>query len=81
MNANRPANPATAAAGAAPATELALLRELERRPLWLATWTIHHANHLRPNRDGLEVGGLQSSCASIASVMTARRSGRRTGSP
>ncbi len=50
---------------------LTLLRELERKVLWLSAWTIHHANHLRPNRDGLKVGGHQASCASLATVMTA----------
>ncbi len=50
---------------------LALLRALERKVLWLATWTIHHANHLRENRDGLKVGGHQASCASAATLMTA----------
>jgi pyruvate dehydrogenase E1 component len=50
---------------------LKLLRELERKVLWLSAWTIHHANHLRPNRDGLKVGGHQASCASLATVMTA----------
>ena len=34
-------------------------------------WTIHNANHLRPNRDGLKVGGHQASCASLATMMTA----------
>ena len=28
----------------------ALLRALERKVLWLAAWTIHHANHVRPSR-------------------------------
>jgi pyruvate dehydrogenase E1 component len=60
--------PAQASTVAAP---LDLLRDLERKVLWLATWTIHHANHLRPNRDGLKVGGHQSSCASITTLMTA----------
>jgi pyruvate dehydrogenase E1 component len=50
---------------------LAMLRALERKVLWLATWTIHNANHLRPSRDGLKVGGHQSSSASVASLMTA----------
>ncbi len=27
---------------------LAVLSELERRTLWLASWMIHHANHVRP---------------------------------
>ncbi len=39
--------------------------------LWLATWTIHHANHLRDNSDGLKVGGHQASSASLATIMTA----------
>lgn len=50
---------------------LRFLRELERKVLWLSAWTIHHANHIRPNRDGLKVGGHQASCASLATVMTA----------
>ncbi|HEY1365316.1 MAG TPA: transketolase [Xanthobacteraceae bacterium] len=51
--------------------ELAILRELERKVLWLASWTIHNANHLRANIDGLKVGGHQASSASLASIMTA----------
>ncbi|MDP6580687.1 MAG: 1-deoxy-D-xylulose-5-phosphate synthase N-terminal domain-containing protein [Vicinamibacterales bacterium] len=39
--------------------------------LWLSTWMIHHANHVRPNRDGLKVGGHQASCASMVTLMTA----------
>ncbi|HVO15377.1 MAG TPA: 1-deoxy-D-xylulose-5-phosphate synthase N-terminal domain-containing protein [Alphaproteobacteria bacterium] len=54
----------------APAT-LDLLTEIERKVLWLACWTIHNANHLRPSRDGLKVGGHQSSSASVATLMTA----------
>src|SRR5512132_2917313 len=50
---------------------LACLRTLERRVLWLSTWMIHHANHLRPSRDGLKVGGHQASSASVATLMTA----------
>jgi len=53
------------------APDLALLAELERKLLWLATWTIHNANHLRRNEDGLKVGGHQASSASIATIMTA----------
>jgi pyruvate dehydrogenase E1 component len=55
----------------APVQRQRLLRELERKVLWLSAWTIHHANHIRPNRDGLKVGGHQASCASLATVMTA----------
>jgi pyruvate dehydrogenase E1 component len=50
---------------------LALLTELERKVLWLATWTIHNANHLRESSDGLKVGGHQASSASLATIMTA----------
>jgi pyruvate dehydrogenase E1 component len=55
----------------APVKRLRLLRELERKVLWLSAWTVHHANHIRLNRDGLKVGGHQASCASLATVMTA----------
>jgi pyruvate dehydrogenase E1 component len=51
--------------------ELRILGELERKVLWLASWTIHHANHLRENVDGLKVGGHQASSASLATIMTA----------
>jgi pyruvate dehydrogenase E1 component len=54
-----------------PAEHLRILTELERKVLWLASWTIHHANHLRENTDGLKVGGHQASSASVASIMTA----------
>ena len=50
---------------------LALLAALERKVLWLASWMIHHANHVRESTDGLKVGGHQASCASLATVMTA----------
>ncbi len=53
------------------ANTLSLLTELERKVLWLASWTVHNANHLRPNADGLKVGGHQASCASMATIMTA----------
>ena len=47
------------------------LRALETKVLWLSAWMIHNANHLRPSRDGLKVGGHQASCASLVTVMTA----------
>jgi pyruvate dehydrogenase E1 component len=53
------------------ADKLACLAALERKVLWLSTWMIHHANHLRPNCDGLKVGGHQASSASVATLMTA----------
>ena len=51
--------------------DLEILRALERKVLWLAAWTIHNANHLRDNTDGLKVGGHQASSASLAAIMTA----------
>jgi pyruvate dehydrogenase E1 component len=50
---------------------LALLRALERKVLWLSSWMIHNANHLRPDRDGVKVGGHQASSASVATLLTA----------
>ena len=57
--------------GAGAADRRACLAALERKVLWLASWTIHNANHLRPSRDALKVGGHQASCASMAAIMTA----------
>ena len=37
--------------------DLHILSALERKVLWLASWMIHNANHLRENTDGLQVGG------------------------
>jgi pyruvate dehydrogenase E1 component len=48
-----------------------VLEELARKVLWLACWMIHHANHIRPNRDGVKVGGHQASSASLVTLMTA----------
>ena len=56
---------------AATATRLAPLEQIQRKLLWLSAWAVHHANHVRPNRDGLKVGGHQASCASVAAIMTA----------
>src|SRR5579863_9884829 len=53
------------------ADKLACLTALEQKVLWLSTWMIHNANHLRPSRDGLKVGGHQASSASVATLMTA----------
>lgn len=47
------------------------LRLVERKLLWLSSWTIHHANHLRQATDKLKVGGHQASCASCATILTA----------
>ena len=52
--------------------DLAHLKKIEQRLLWLAAWTVHNANHLREKADDdVKVGGHQASCASIVSIMTA----------
>ena len=63
---NEPPHPG----GVSPET-FACLLELEKKVLWLSTWMIHHANHIRPSRDGLKVGGHQASSASLVTLMTA----------
>jgi pyruvate dehydrogenase E1 component len=52
-------------------SRIEILSELEKKVLWLASWTIHNANHIRENVDGLKVGGHQASSASLATIMTA----------
>ncbi|MCX8100775.1 MAG: transketolase [Geminicoccaceae bacterium] len=61
----------TVQAGVRDPETLAVLRAIEKKLLWLSAWTIHHANHLRPSRDKLKVGGHQASCASVATMLTA----------
>ena len=51
--------------------KLETLAEIERKLLWLASWMIHHANHIHSNPDGIKVGGHQASCSSVSSIMTA----------
>ena len=34
---------------------LACLSALKRKVLWLSSWMVHNAKHLRPARDGLKV--------------------------
>ena len=51
--------------------DIAMLENIARKVLWLSSWTIHNANHLRPNVSGLKVGGHQASCASIVTLMSA----------
>jgi pyruvate dehydrogenase E1 component len=50
---------------------LEILSALAKKVLWLSSWTIHHANHLRQSSDGLKVGGHQASSASLATIMSA----------
>lgn len=47
------------------------LKAVEQKVLWLATQIVHHANHVRPNPDGIKVGGHQASSASVVTILTA----------
>src|SRR5262245_29693477 len=53
------------------ASTLDMLRQLERKVLWLSSYMIHHANHEVDRGDGLKVGGHQASSASLVTLMTA----------
>ena len=44
---------------------------VQRRVLWLATAMVHWANRVRPNPDGLKVGGHQASSASSVAILSA----------
>ncbi|HTX85752.1 MAG TPA: transketolase C-terminal domain-containing protein [Streptosporangiaceae bacterium] len=61
------ARPAPPGAGCDPA----VLDEIQRRVLWLATRIVDAANHDRDTGDGVKVGGHQASSASLVTVMTA----------
>ena len=52
-------------------SDIAHLKTIEQRLLWLSHWMIHNANHLREKDDGLKVGGHQASSSSLVSIMTA----------
>ena len=54
---------------APPPRDQGIVATLDTWLRWLSSWTIHNANHLRDSFDGLKVGGHQSSCASIATIM------------
>ncbi|MBL1435739.1 MAG: transketolase [Rhodobacteraceae bacterium] len=50
--------------------DIARLKQIQDRLLWLSSWTIHNANHLRPKDEAsVKVGGHQASCASCASIL------------
>ena len=51
--------------------DLDVLRNIERRVLWLATRIIDHANRRPATAADVKVGGHQASSASIVSIMTA----------
>lgn len=53
-------------------SDLDHLKTLEQRLLWLSSWIVHNANHLREKAEGeVKVGGHQASCASMVSILTA----------
>ena len=47
-----------------------LLAKVQDRVLWLSSQMIHYANNVRPNSDGVKVGGHQASCASVVTILT-----------
>lgn len=51
--------------------DIAVLEAVADRVLWLSTRMIHEANLVRPNADGLKVGGHQAFSASAVSIFTA----------
>jgi len=50
---------------------LSVLERIQKKVLWLGTYMVHHANSLRPNLDGMKVGGHQASSSSVVSLLTA----------
>ena len=53
-------------------TDFEALKSMEQRLLWLSSWIVHNANHLREKEEGdVKVGGHQASCASMVSIMAA----------
>ena len=56
---------------ATPNRDVSALDSIQKRVLWLATLMVHHANQVRPNPDGVKVGGHQASSSSAVSLMTA----------
>ena len=46
------------------------LSEIQDRVLWLSMQIVDYANNVRPNADGVKVGGHQASSASVVTVLT-----------
>jgi pyruvate dehydrogenase E1 component len=51
--------------------DLEMLARIQQRVLWLSTYMIHYANFLRPNPEGVKVGGHEASSASVVTLLTA----------
>ena len=47
------------------------LNRIQERIMWLSMRIVHEANSIRPQRDGVKVGGHQASSASMVTIMTA----------
>src|SRR5437867_168550 len=52
-------------------SRLEVLERIQKTVLWLSTYMVHHANSIRPNPEGMKVGGHQASSASVVSLLTA----------
>ena len=50
--------------------ELEILRRIEKRLLWLSTYSIHYANNIRVQDQSIKIGGHQASSSSVVSLMT-----------
>ena len=50
---------------------LKTLNQIQERVLWLSMRIVHEANTIRPNTDGVKVGGHQASSASMVTILTA----------
>src|SRR5439155_585798 len=48
-------------------SRLDVLDRIQKKVLWLGTYMVHHANSLRPNPDGVKVGGHQASSSATPS--------------
>src|SRR5262244_3846504 len=51
--------------------DLEMIERIQQRVLWLSTYIVHYANFLRPNPDGMKVGGHEASSTSVVTLMTA----------
>jgi pyruvate dehydrogenase E1 component len=65
------AAPTAAPTSATPAEDVAVLREISQRVLWLSAAIVDAANRGRPNPSGVKVGGHQASSASMVDIMVA----------
>ena len=50
--------------------DLEMLDRIQKRVLWLSTYMVHYANFVRPNPDGMKVGGHEASSASVVTLLT-----------